>query len=176
MRRGAKNLPKQFFQEGERSINCAYTRQRDNLALSAAVMQNDACLLRSDSGLNENIHNPRANRYLGSIVRDAEWFELTKQFESACNQEVPNLLTIKRIKSEMMNHIVDSIIAELEKPPPPVSPGPHLELFTNLSPSLSPRRCLASPLRTPEICQFEARLREVFGSGVEFSGTSWDHL
>lgn len=107
--------------------------------------------------------------------KQAELDELNSLFTDAWNAEIPDLNEIRRCREAVMHcrasisldHMSDGI----EVP----TPGLSLKIIRNEEPELTTRRGPSSPIKTPEICEFEATAKRVFGSLVACS-TYWRQI
>ena len=103
---------------------------------------------------------------------DSEFQSLTDQLEKAWSAEIPDLDEIRRCRERMVEHLALCVVEEMGDGAHEPARDSSLRVICNENPDHSDPRGICSPIKTPDIREFERLFRVAFGDSVACT-TAW---
>jgi hypothetical protein len=88
---------------------------------------------------------------------------LVDDFDAAKMANVPDLAEVRKRKKRIIEYFTWCVLEEMRKHARRADRGPRFRIIANDGPLLHNSRRMSSPMKTPELRNFEDRVRYVFG-------------
>lgn len=97
---------------------------------------------------------------------DSEFQSLKDQLDQAWSAEIPDLGEIRRCRERMVEHLALCVVEEMGDDAHEPADDSSLRVICNENPHQSDPRGICSPIKSPDIREFERLFRVAFGDSV----------